>query len=89
MAWKPRLECVGAIYHVMNCGNRRQAISRTDGDRRYFLAALGELSERDRVAEPCVRADGEPLPFAAGDAGAQSDGGDAVAARHLHQAVQG
>lgn len=46
MARKPRLEYAGAVYHVMNRGNRRQAIFRTDGDRRCFLDALGEVCER-------------------------------------------
>lgn len=46
MARKPRLEYAGAVYHVMNRGNRRQAIFRSDGDRKCFLAALGEVCER-------------------------------------------
>jgi len=46
MARKPRLEYAGAIYHVMNRGNRRQAIFKTEGDRRLFLSTLGEVCER-------------------------------------------
>lgn len=46
MARKPRLEYAGAVYHVMNRGNRRQAIFRADGDRTCFLGALGEVCER-------------------------------------------
>ena len=46
MARKPRLEYAGAVYHVMNRGNRRQAIFRADGDRKCFLEALGEVCER-------------------------------------------
>ena len=46
MARKPRLEYAGAVYHVMNRGNRRQAIFRRDGDRESFLAALGEVCGR-------------------------------------------
>ena len=46
MARKPRLEYEGAIYHVMNRGNRQQAIFRTEGDRECFLAAWGEVCER-------------------------------------------
>ena len=46
MARKPRLEYAGAVYHVMNRGNRRQPIFRTDGDRECFLAAIGEVCER-------------------------------------------
>ena len=32
----------GAIYHVMNRGDRRERIFRDDEDRRMFLAALSE-----------------------------------------------
>ena len=46
MARKPRLEYAGAVYHVMNRGNRQQAIFRTDEDRKCFLGALGEVCER-------------------------------------------
>lgn len=46
MARKPRLEYEGAVYHVMNRGNRQQAIFRSDGDRGCFLVALGEVCER-------------------------------------------
>lgn len=46
MARKPRLEYAGAVYHVMNRGNRRQAIFRRDGDRESFLAAMGEVCGR-------------------------------------------
>jgi REP element-mobilizing transposase RayT len=37
-----RREFAGAIYHVMNRGNRRKAIFRTHGDHRMFLATLTE-----------------------------------------------
>ena len=37
-----RREFAGAIYHVMNWGDRREAIFRTEGDRRMFLATLTE-----------------------------------------------
>ena len=42
MPRKLRLEYPGAIYHVMNRGNRREDIFRDDEDRRRFLVALGE-----------------------------------------------
>ena len=42
MARKPRVEYPGAIYHVMNRGDRREAIFRDDEDRRRFLGTLGE-----------------------------------------------
>lgn len=46
MARKPRLEYAGAVYHVINRGNRRQAIFRTDEDRNLFLSTLQEVCER-------------------------------------------
>lgn len=37
-----RLEYPGAIYHVMNRGDRREAIFRDDADRQRFLSTLSE-----------------------------------------------
>jgi len=42
MARKLRLEYAGAIYHVMNRGDRREPIFHDDKDRQGFLAALAE-----------------------------------------------
>ena len=42
MARKIRLEYAGAIYHVMNRGDRREAIFKDDKDRECFLETLGE-----------------------------------------------
>ena len=42
MARRLRLEYPGAIYHVMNRGDRREPIFRDDQDRLRFLATLGE-----------------------------------------------
>jgi len=42
MAPKLRSEYPGAIYHVMNRGDRRDAIFHDDRDRELFLATLGE-----------------------------------------------
>jgi REP element-mobilizing transposase RayT len=42
MARKLRLEYAGAIYHVMNRGDRREAIFKDDQDREVFLKTLGE-----------------------------------------------
>jgi REP element-mobilizing transposase RayT len=43
MGRKLRVEYPGAIYHLMNRGDRREAIFREDADREGFLAALGEV----------------------------------------------
>jgi putative transposase len=42
MARKLRIEYPGAIYHVMNRGDRREEIFRDDKDRELFLATLAE-----------------------------------------------
>jgi REP element-mobilizing transposase RayT len=46
MARKLRLEYPGAIYHVMNRGDRREAIFRDDEDRKLFLETLGQACEK-------------------------------------------
>jgi len=46
MARKLRLEYEGAIYHVMNRGDRREAIFRDDRDREMFLEALGQAAQK-------------------------------------------
>jgi REP element-mobilizing transposase RayT len=42
MARKLRVEYAGAIYHVMNRGDRREEVFKDDPDRERFLATLGE-----------------------------------------------
>ena len=42
MARKLRVEYPGAIYHVMNRGDHREAIYRDDTDRQRFLGTLAE-----------------------------------------------
>ena len=42
MPRKLRMEYAGAIYHVMNRGDRREDIFKDDVDRERFLAGLGE-----------------------------------------------
>ena len=42
MARKLRVQYQGAIYHVMNRGDRREAIFKDDADRQRFLETLGE-----------------------------------------------
>ena len=43
-----RVEYAGAIYHVMNRGDRREPIFQDDGDRQRFVETLGERNEGDR-----------------------------------------
>jgi putative transposase len=42
VARKLRMEFTGAVYHVMNRGDRREEIFQDDADRELFLATLGE-----------------------------------------------
>ena len=42
MARKLRVEYPGAVYHVMNRGDRREPIFRDDEDRQRFISTLGE-----------------------------------------------
>ncbi len=42
MPRKLRVEYPGAIYHLINRGDRREPIFKDDEDRKLFLATLGE-----------------------------------------------
>jgi REP element-mobilizing transposase RayT len=57
MARKLRVEYPGAIYHVMNRGNRREPIFRDDEDRKRFLLTLGEVCAKAgwQVHALCLR----------------------------------
>lgn len=46
MARKARVEFAGAVYHVLDRGDRREAIFRDDRDREAFLSTLGEVCRR-------------------------------------------
>jgi putative transposase len=46
VARKLRIQYEGAIYHVMNRGDRREDIFHTDDDRQLFLKTLGEACEK-------------------------------------------
>jgi REP element-mobilizing transposase RayT len=46
MARKLRVEYAGAVYHVMNRGDRREPIFHDDTDREQFLATLGEACQK-------------------------------------------
>src|SRR5216110_1082292 len=46
MARKLRVQYPGAIYHLMNRGDRREPIFKDDADRRRFLETLGEACAR-------------------------------------------
>ena len=58
MARKLRVEYPGALYHVMNRGDRREAIFKDRQDRRDFLETLGEACAKTgwRVHAFCLMA---------------------------------
>jgi len=49
MARKVRVEFAGAIYHVINRGDRQEAIFRDEQDRQRFLATLAETCLTPRL----------------------------------------
>ena len=46
MARKAHVEFEGAVYHVLDRGDRREAIFKDDADRRRFLETLAEVCQR-------------------------------------------
>ena len=46
MARKLRIQYPGALYHVMNRGDRREDIFLDDHDRKAFLTTLGQACEK-------------------------------------------
>ena len=46
MARKLRVQYPGAIYHVMNRGDRREAIFLSDKDRALFIETLDEACQK-------------------------------------------
>ena len=46
MARKVRIQCPGAIYHVMNRGDHKERIFCDDQDRQQFLATLEEVCQK-------------------------------------------
>ena len=52
MARKLRVEYAGAIYHVMNRGDRRELIVMDDADRQRFVDTLGEACAKAAPGHP-------------------------------------
>ena len=46
MPRKARVEFAGAVYHLLDRGDRREAIFLDDRDRENFLTTLGQVCER-------------------------------------------
>ena len=54
MVRKLRVEYAGAIYHVMNRGDRRELIFMDDADRQRFVDTLGGGLRQDGLAGSCL-----------------------------------
>ena len=80
-----RVEYEGAIYHLMNRGDRREDIFRDDEDRQRFLETLEEACEKAGLGGAFLLSDAEPFPFGGGDAAGQSLPWDALAIGDLHR----
>ena len=50
LARKLRLQYPGAVYHVMNCGDRREDIFVDDQDRERFVETLGAACDKTGLA---------------------------------------
>ena len=48
MAGKLRIQYPGAIYHVINRGDRREPIFKDDQDRQRFLDTLSQARQKTR-----------------------------------------
>ena len=53
MARPVRVEYAGALYHVMNRGNRRERVFRTVAEHRLFLDCLAESAAQFRIDVLC------------------------------------
>ena len=63
MARKLRVQYPGAVYHVMNRGDRREPTFQDDADRERFLHTLGETCAKTgwQVRALCLMPDHFPL----------------------------
>jgi REP element-mobilizing transposase RayT len=46
MPRKARVEFAGAVYHLLDRGDRREPIFRDERDREIFLTTLGQVCQR-------------------------------------------
>ena len=89
MARKLRVEYPGAIYHLMNRGDRRESIFKDDEDRQRYLGTLGEACVKTgwQVHAYCLMSN---QSFSSGDrnSAGQSGQGNEMAFGCLHLPVQ-
>ncbi len=88
MARKLRLEGEGGVYHVLNRGNYRAHLFRAREDQGSLPEVPGRGLREDGVGGARVVCDVESLPRCAGDAERKLGRWDALAARHVCDAIQ-
>jgi hypothetical protein len=71
MARPTRLEIAGGWYHVVNRGIERRAIFRAEGNYEHSLELLAKAVARFAVRVHGLRADGQSLSSATGNASGQ------------------
>ena len=54
VARKPRVEFAGALYRVICPGNQRQAIFRSDADRKYYQDRLEQYRKGYGLGGGCI-----------------------------------
>src|SRR6058998_3160383 len=88
VARKLRVQYPGAIYHVLNRGDRREPIFKDDADRQRFLGTLGEtcLKTGWQVHAYCLIAN--PFHLVVETPQANLVAGMKWFSGHLHQPVQ-
>jgi hypothetical protein len=80
MPRKLRIQYPGALYHVMNRGDRRENIFRDDADREGFLSALAEACGKTEWQVHAYCLEGRGLAAAAQRGSGEGNGGASVAA---------
>ena len=88
MPRKLRVEYPGAIYPVMSRGNRRGDIYLDEVDRQDFIKTLAQAGRKTGwQVHSCCLMRGTTIP-GGGDSQGQLGGGDALAAKCLHDPAE-
>ena len=85
---KLRIQYPGAVYHVMNRGDRRESIFQDEADRLRFMETSGEARAKTDGQVHALCLDGESFPSGGQDAESESGRGDEVVSWHLDGTVQ-
>src|SRR6266496_5497467 len=88
MARKLRVEYPGAIYHVMNRGDRREAMFRDEADRQGFVETPGRGLCAQCLASACVLSDVQSFSSGSRDSATHAGGRNEMVSGHLYGTVQ-